>query len=118
MHHLPDSQVNAYLRFKLTLTAPKPTILPYDEALWAKLPDASSGPIDPSLTLLASIPARWLACIRGLPAAAFGRTFRHPDLGVMSLDEQLALYAWHGRHHTAHITRLVARMGWSRAAGV
>ena len=117
VHHLPDSHVNAYVRFKLALTAPEPTILPFDEALWAELPDASSGPIDLSLDLLASIHARWLACIRGLPAAAFGRTFRHPDLGVMSLDEQLALYAWHGRHHTAHITSLVARMGWSRDSG-
>jgi hypothetical protein len=113
VHHLPDSHVNAYIRFKLALTEREPTIKPYDEALWASLPEAASGPIELSLDFLKYLHARWVACIRALPAASFERTFRHPDLGVMSLDQQLALYAWHGRHHVAHITSLAAREGWS-----
>lgn len=112
VHHLPDSHVNAYVRFKLALTEDEPTIRPYDEALWAKLPEASSGPVSLSLDLLDALHGRWVACLRALPAAAFERTFRHPELGVMSLDVQLALYAWHGRHHVAHITTLASREGW------
>jgi uncharacterized damage-inducible protein DinB len=114
VHHLPDSHMNAYVRFKLALTESEPTIRPYDEALWAKLPDAAAGPIGLSLSLLVCVHDRWLACIRELPAAAFGRTFHHPESGTMSLNEQLAFYAWHGKHHTAHITSLIERMGWSK----
>lgn len=112
VHHLPDSHMNAYIRFKLALTEEQPTILPYDEALWAQTPEARSGPIDLSVDLLASLHARWIAAIRPLPASAFDRSFRHPDLGVMSLNQQLALYAWHGPHHVAHITALIERSGW------
>ena len=114
VHHLPDSHMNAYVRFKLALTESEPTIRPYDEAAWARVPEAASGPIGPSLALLEALHARWVASIRSLPAAAFARTFRHPELGVMSLDRLLALYAWHGRHHVAHITSLAAREGWAR----
>ncbi len=117
VHHLPDSHLNAYVRFKLALTEQEPTIRPYDEALWARLPEAMAGPIHLSLDLLECLHARWLACIRALPASSFHRTFRHPDLGVMSLDQQLALYAWHGRHHVAHITSLAAREGWTLPRG-
>ena len=109
VHHLPDSHLNAYVRFKLALTEQEPTIRPYDEALWAQLPEAMTGPIHLSLDLFECLHARWLACIRALPSGSFNRTFRHPALGVMSLDQQLALYAWHGRHHVAHITSLVRR---------
>jgi hypothetical protein len=112
VHHLPDSHLNAYVRFKLALTEDEPTIRPYDETLWAKLPEASSGPVSLSLDLLAALHGRWVACIRALPATSFERTFRHPELGVMSLNDQLALYAWHGRHHVAHITALAARERW------
>jgi hypothetical protein len=113
VHHLPDSHVNAYVRFKLALTENEPTIRTYEEALWAKLPEAASGPVSLSLDLLEALHRRWVAGLRALPAASFGRTFRHPELGVMSLDRQLALYAWHGRHHVAHITTLAAREGWA-----
>ena len=109
VHHLPDSHLNAYVRFKLALTEQEPTIRPYDEALWAQLPEAVAGPIHLSLDLFECLQARWLACIRALPPESFNRTFRHPELGVMSLGQQLAFYAWHGRHHVAHITGLVSR---------
>src|SRR5512139_3685597 len=85
VHHLPDSHLNAYVRFKLALTEEQPTIRPYDEALWAKLPDGSAAPIEMSLALLANLHARWLACVRALPEHAFERTFRHPEIGLMSL---------------------------------
>jgi len=113
VHHIPDSHVNAYVRFKLAATEDEPTIRPYNEGLWAELPEAKTGPIDLSLALLDALHERWVAAIRALPAASFDRAFRHPDLGVMSLNQQLALYAWHGRHHTAQITALAARMGWT-----
>jgi hypothetical protein len=112
VHHLPDSHLNAYVRFKLALTEDKPTIRPYDQARWAELPEAMAGPIRLSLDLLSNLHARWVACIRALSPASFDRTFRHPEQGVMSLNQQLALHAWHGRHHVAHITSLRAREGW------
>jgi hypothetical protein len=112
VHHVPDSHLNAYIRFKLALTEEEPTIRPYDQALWAQLPEALAGPIGFSLDLLESLHERWVACIRALPSGSFARKFRHPELGLMSLDQQLALYAWHGRHHLAQITSLAARAGW------
>ena len=112
VHHLPDSHMNAYVRFRLALTEDAPTIRPYDESLWARLPDAKTGDVEMSLKLLEAVHARWLACIRALPAEVFDRTYRHPEMGVVSLDQQLALYAWHGRHHVAHITALARRSGW------
>jgi hypothetical protein len=107
-----DSHVNAYVRFKLALTEDEPPIKSYDEAAWARLPEAHSAPVDLSLTLVDAVHARWLAAIRLLPDEAFDRTFRHSQLGPMSLNTQLALYAWHGRHHVAHITTLCERSGW------
>jgi hypothetical protein len=112
VHHLPDSHLNAYVRFRLALTEDAPTICPYDEARWAELPDAKAGDVEMSLCLLDAVHARWLACIRALPAESFDRTYRHPEMGVVSLHQQLALYAWHGRHHVAHITSLTQRSGW------
>ncbi|MBI4913705.1 MAG: putative metal-dependent hydrolase [Acidobacteria bacterium] len=112
VHHLPDSHLNAYLRFKFALTEEEPLIKPYFEARWAELPEAKGGAPSLSLDLLQALHARWMACARALSPEAFSRRFRHPDLGPMSLDQQLALYAWHGRHHLAHVTHLRQRMGW------
>jgi hypothetical protein len=112
VHHLPDSHMNGYIRFKLALTEDEPTIRPYAEALWAELSEARSGPIALSLDLLDAVHRRWVAFLRSLAPDAFDRTYRHPQTGVHSLGRALALYAWHGRHHVAHITSLRAREGW------
>jgi uncharacterized damage-inducible protein DinB len=112
VHHVPDSHVNAYTRFKLALTEDVPTIKTYEEAQWAELPEARSAPIGVSLALLDALHQRWVLLLRVLAPAQFARAFRHPDLGVMTLDQQIALYAWHGRHHLAHITSPRTRMGW------
>lgn len=113
IHHLPDSHLNAYTRFRLALTEEEPTIRPYFEERWAELPDAREGPIELSLALLEALHARWVALLRALKPADWGRSFVHPQHGRrMTLDETLALYAWHGRHHVAHITALRAREGW------
>ncbi|HTO93091.1 MAG TPA: putative metal-dependent hydrolase, partial [Bacteroidota bacterium] len=97
VHHLPDSHVNAYVRFKLALTEDKPQIRTYEEALWAALPEAKSAPVELSLLLLETLHARWVAAERALPEASFRRTFHHPVLGDVALDQQLAHYAWHCR---------------------
>lgn len=112
VHHVPDSHLNAYVRFKLALTEAEPTIKTYEEARWAELPEAKTGSIEMSLALLDAVHRRWLACIHSTSADAFERRFRHPELGLMSLNQLLALYAWHGRHHTAHIRELRARRRW------
>jgi uncharacterized damage-inducible protein DinB len=112
VHHLPDSHLNAYVRFKLALTEDEPTIRPYQEARWAELPEARHAGVEISLDLLSAVHRRWVACIESLPPHLFTRRFRHPDIGVMTLSEQLALYSWHGRHHTAQITVLRQKMGW------
>ena len=111
-HHLPDSHLNAYIRFKLAMTEQQPTIKPYEEALWAELVDARSSAIEPSLALLESLHTRWVLFLRSMSAADFAKTLHHPQSGVMKLDRMLQLYAWHGRHHVAHITAQRARMGW------
>jgi uncharacterized damage-inducible protein DinB len=114
VHHLPDSHLNAYTRIKLALTEDEPTIKPYEEARWAELPDARSGPVELSLTLLESLHRRWVLLLRELGPDHFRRRFRHPEHGRMiALDEVLAMYAWHGRHHVAQITSLRSRMGWN-----
>ena len=111
-HHVPESHMNAYIRFKLALTEDEPTIKPYMEDRWAKLKDVESTPIETSLTLLDSLHDRWVRLLRSLGPEEWKRTFRHPELGVVPLEKNLALYAWHGKHHTAHITELKKRMGW------
>jgi len=113
LHHVPDSHLNAYIRFKLALTESEPTIKPYDEKQWAELADVNLTPIEVSLSLLENLHARWTLLLRALAPPAFSKTFRHPDVGVLTLDTQLGLYEWHGRHHVAHITSLRSRMGWS-----
>jgi uncharacterized damage-inducible protein DinB len=112
VHHLPDSHMNSYVRFKLALTEDEPTIKPYEEALWAELADAKTTPIEPSLALLDNLHRRWVLLLRSLTPGDLARKFRHPELGTVTLDENLALYAWHGRHHVAHITALRERNGW------
>src|SRR5229473_3472349 len=112
VHHVPDSHLNAYVRFKLALTEEEPTIKPYAEDRWAVLADTRTTPIEVSLMLLESLHTRWMRLLGSLAAADWKRTFRHPDLGVMNLERTLALYAWHGRHHVAHITSLRERSGW------
>jgi hypothetical protein len=112
VHHLPDSHLNAYTRFRLALTEDTPTIKPYDETRWAELPDAMSSDLTHSLALLAALHGRWTVLLETLRDDDFARTYVHPTNGVTTLDRQLALYAWHGKHHLAHITQLRERMGW------
>jgi uncharacterized damage-inducible protein DinB len=112
-HHLPDSHMNGWIRLKLALTESGPTIRLYDEAEWAKLPDVRGTPLETSLDLLDSLHRRWVVLWESLSESQFVRTLRHPDFGFMSVDQLLALYAWHGRHHVAHITSLRERLGWN-----
>ncbi len=111
-HHVPDSHLNAYVRFKLALTEDEPTIKPYAEDRWAQLDDTRSTPVEVSLALLESLHSRWGRLLRSLTPQDWKRTFRHPELGLVSLERNLALYSWHGRHHVAHVTELRKRMGW------
>lgn len=110
VHHVPDSHLNSYIRFKLALTEDEPTIKPYDEARWAALPDSQATPVEVSLSLLESLHQRWVTLLRSLAPEDFARTLRHPERGLVSLDWMLGLYAWHGDHHVAHVTSLRARM--------
>lgn len=112
VHHVPDSHMNAYIRFKLALTEDEPTIKPYAEDRWAQLADTRITPVEVSLTMLDALHDRWVRLLRSLKTDEWKRTFRHPELGAMNLETTLALYAWHGRHHVAHITSLREREGW------
>jgi len=112
VHHVPDSHLNSYIRFKLALTEDEPIIKTYEEARWAELPDTKATPIEVSLTLLESLHDRWMRLLRSLGPEDWKKTFRHPALGPMTLEKTLALYAWHGRHHVAHITELRRQMSW------
>jgi hypothetical protein len=112
VHHLADSHMNAFVRFKLTLTEDAPTIKPYEEARWAETADAKTPPIELSLALLESLHARWMLLMRSLAPEDWSRKLTHPERGVVTLDENLCLYSWHCRHHVAHITALREREGW------
>ena len=112
IHHLPDSHMNSYVRFKLALTEDEPTIKPYDENVWAQLPDSRDTPIEVSLALLENLHKRWVILLGSFAPSNWSRQFRHPELGPTPLDQALALYAWHGRHHVAHITTLRERNAW------
>ena len=112
VHHVADSHMNSAIRLRLALTETEPIIRPYEQQLWAELFDARTAPIDLSLRLIECLHARWVLLLNSMPPADFSRTFRHPEIGLVRLDLNLALYAWHGRHHTAHITGLRERMGW------
>lgn len=102
VHHLPDSHMNSFIRFKLGLTEDSPTIQTYHEELFAKLPDAALD-VAVSLDLLETLHARWVLLLRAIDEPDWSRTIRHPDFGTMTLDSLLAFYAWHGKHHIAHI---------------
>ena len=112
VHHIADSHMNAYVRWRLALTETEPTIKPYEEAAWAKLDDAAHFPVEVSLKLIEPLHERWVGLLRSVKDADFARTFRHPEHGVRTLDWMLFLYAWHGNHHTAHITELRKQKGW------
>lgn len=112
VHHVPDSHMNAYIRFKLALTEEEPTIKPYEEARWAQLEDSLSTPLEVSLSLMDSLHHRWVRVLKAITPEQWQRTFRHPEMGVLTLEQSLVLYAWHGKHHTAHITELRKRKGW------
>jgi uncharacterized damage-inducible protein DinB len=111
-HHVADSHMNSYIRFKLALTEEEPTIKGYMENVWAELPEAKHAPVEVSLALLESLHRRWMLMLRKFTDVEWKRTFRHSELGPMSLEKNLALYAWHGRHHVAHVTGLREKMGW------
>ena len=110
-HHVPDSHLNAYTRFKLALTENEPLIKTYQEHLWAELPD-SRLPVEPSLRLLDSLHVRWTALLRDLTEDQWQRRLRHPELGDITLHAYAGLYAWHGRHHLAQVERLRERARW------
>jgi DinB superfamily len=112
VHHFADSHLNSYTRFRLALTEDNPTIKPYAEALWADLADARTAPVDLSLQLLDGLHRRWVLLMRSFSEADYSKTFRHPERGEMRLDENLSLYAWHCRHHLAHINGLRERNNW------
>jgi uncharacterized damage-inducible protein DinB len=112
IHHVPDSHMNAFVRMKLTLTEDVPQIKTYEEAEWAKLPDATLTPTETSLTLLTALHERWVLLLRALGDEQWSRAFRHPEWGETRLDKTLGLYAWHSLHHVAHITALREREGW------
>lgn len=113
VHHVADSHMNAYTRFRLAFTEENPTIKPYDEAKWAELDDAKSLPVGVSLDLLDRMHERLVVLLRATPAQSYARTLSHPENGPMTVDALLTVYAWHGKHHVAHVTALRAREQWS-----
>jgi uncharacterized damage-inducible protein DinB len=112
VHHVPESHLTSYIRFKLALTEEEPVVKTYFEDRWAKLDDARQAPIALSLDLLDALHGRWIWFLRSLKQEDFQRTYRHPELGTVTLDKAAALYAWHGPHHVAQITSLRERNGW------
>jgi uncharacterized damage-inducible protein DinB len=112
VHHIPDSHLNGYIRFKIGLAEDRGTVRAYDQSVWAELPEAKSGPIEASLDLLDALHRRWSLAIAALSPGDFARTFHHPDNGETTIERHLANYAWHGRHHTAQILALRERKGW------
>ena len=112
VHHIPDSHINAYIRMKLALTEEEPTIGTYEEKDWAKLNDVFQTPVEVSLSLLESLHKRWIVLLKSLTEADCKRKLIHPESGQKTVDWLIALYAWHGKHHTAHITSLRERMKW------
>jgi hypothetical protein len=116
VHHVPDSHMQAYARFKLALTEERPAIKTYREGEWAKLHDSVTTPIEVSLQLLAALHARWIELLRSMQPADFSRSLIHPEHGTVHLDQMLAMYSWHSEHHTAHITSLRERLGWNPRA--
>jgi hypothetical protein len=112
VHHVADSHMNSFIRFRLALTEEAPAIVAYNQAAWGELADSHGAPVEWSLNLIESLHSRWVVLLKAMGNAEFSRTFRHPELGLVRLDLNMALYAWHGRHHAAHITGLRERSGW------
>ncbi len=112
VHHLCDSNINSYIRFKLALTEDTPTIKTWDQTKWAELVDGRAAPVEVSLGLLDALHRRWVMFLRSLGEADFKKGFVHPDAGEVSVEENIWNYSWHCRHHTAQITSLRKRMGW------
>lgn len=113
IHHVADSHINAYVRFRLALTEDNPTIKPYKEDRWAELPDAKTAQVDLSLQLMKNVHLRWVLLMNSMDAADLARTYTHPDTGrSIRLDEVIALYAWHSEHHYQHAFTLAEREGW------
>jgi cell wall-associated NlpC family hydrolase len=112
LHHVPDSHMNAYCRYKFALTEDNPTIKAYDEAAWANVADTPRTPPEVSLALLDALHRRWVILLESMRPGDFARKLQHPEKGSITLDWMLQLYAWHGRHHAAHITELRKREGW------
>jgi hypothetical protein len=113
IHHVADSHMNSYIRFRLALTEEQPAVKGYEEKDWAKLHDSHTMPVEVSLQLLDGLHGRWVDLLRWMSDADFERSFKHSEKGLIRLDQNLALYAWHSRHHAAHITGLRERMGWA-----
>jgi uncharacterized damage-inducible protein DinB len=103
IHHIPESHANAFVRFKLALTEDTPTIKPYDEDAWAKLPDVSRAPIESSLALVEALHVRWVTLLEVMQDGDFRRPLMHPERGQITLDTLLQTYAWHGPHHIGHV---------------
>jgi hypothetical protein len=112
IHHVPESHMNAYIRFKLALTESEPTVKPYHETAWAETADVRETPIEVSLAMLENLHKRWVILLESMSDADFQKQFRHPELGAVPLEKNLALYAWHGKHHVAHVTSLRERKQW------
>jgi hypothetical protein len=112
VHHVPDSHMNSYIRIKFALAEHEPTIMAYNEAVWAELIDAKTAPIEASLNLLDGLHRRWTVLLGSLPEKEVQRKFNHPELGIVTIDRTIALYSWHGKHHVAHIMSLRERNGW------
>jgi len=112
VHHIADSHMNAYIRFKLALTENNPLIKPYDEKLWAELPDSNLTDINVSLELINALHKRWTTLLRQLDEKELNKEFLHPESGMKKLKESISHYVWHGNHHLAHITSLRQRMNW------
>lgn len=112
VHHITDSHLNGYVRTKWVLTEDNPVIKTYDQRLWAELPEGRSGALELSLPLLESLHRRWCETLRAADSAAWSRTFQHPEWGAVPLEFMVALYAWHGAHHIAHIRGLRERQNW------
>ena len=108
VHHLADSHMNSFVRFRLALTEDTPAIKPYDEAAWALLADSRTMDPAPSLAILEGLHARFVVMLRAMTEQDFARAFFHPELGEVRLDHALALYSWHSRHHLGHLG-LIAR---------
>jgi hypothetical protein len=112
VHHIPDSHMNSYVRFKLALTEDQPIIKPYDEKLWAEMAEARTAPIEMSLAMVDALHGRWSLMLQNMTDADFERSIIHSEIGALKLKSMVAGYGWHCRHHVAQIVATRRRMGW------